>query len=449
MTRPIHPLLALLTSAALSVASLEAKASTTSPVPLHLTTVEQRSAGLQPRLVEWRRDFHRHPELSGQEERTARKVAEHLRSLGLEVTTGVGGHGVVGLLKGALPGKVVALRADMDALPVVEETDLPFASRVVADYMGKPTPVMHACGHDGHTAILMGVAELLSQMRSQLKGTVKFIFQPAEEGIPDSTGAREGASWGAKAMIEQGVLQNPRVDAIFGLHINPGLPSGSIGYRSGPLMAGADEIHIHVEGKQAHGASPWNGVDPIVVSSQIILGLQTIVSRQLNISQEPAVISIGAIAGGNRSNIVPESVKLLGTLRTFDEPMRNDAKQRIARTANLIAESAGARAKVNFGPLNYSVTTNDASLTEASLPVLNQMTGNRVSVIPKRSASEDFSEYQRLVPGMFFLLGAMPEGKSLETVAPNHSPKFDFNEDAMAVGVRSLSALAIDYLNRH
>ena len=447
MTTRLQPLFAVWLSATLCLASMETMASTTLSDDGLLKTIEQRTASMQPRLIQWRRDFHQHPELSGQEERTARKVAEHLRSLGLEVTTGVGGHGVVGLLRGSLPGKVVALRADMDALPVAEETGLPFASRVVADYLGKPTPVMHACGHDGHTAILMGVAEVLSQMKPRLKGTVKFIFQPAEEGVPEGAGGKEGAPWGAKAMIEQGVLQNPRVDAIFGLHINPSLASGSIGYRSGPIMAGADEIHIHVEGKQAHGASPWNGVDPIVVSSQIVLGLQTIVSRQLNISQEPAVITIGAFAGGNRSNIVPESVKLVGTLRTFDEAMRNDAKQRITRTASLIAESAGAKAKVHFGPINYSVTTNDAALTESSVPVLERMASKGVSIIPKRSASEDFSEYQRQVPGLFFLLGAMPEGNS-EAIAPNHSPKFDFNEDAMGVGVRSLATLAIDYLER-
>ena len=324
--------------------------------PTGLPDLDQRTAGLQSKMVDWRRDIHQNPELSGQEVRTAKLVADHLRKLGMEVKTGVGGHGVIGLLKGELPGRVVALRADMDALPVQEVTGLPFASRVIGRNMGKDSPVMHACGHDGHTAILMGVAELLAGLRAQIPGSVKFVFQPAEEGLSEAP-ADPKAAIGAKAMVEQGALDNPKVDAIFGLHISPNgppgttgnVPPGTIGYRSGPLMASADSLRIRVTGRQTHGAMPWRGIDPIVASAQIITALQSIVSRQLNISNEPAVLSIGAINGGNRENIIPESVEMLGTLRTFDEAMRADAKQRIVATAESIGAASGAKVEVSFG----------------------------------------------------------------------------------------------------
>ncbi|HET7791970.1 MAG TPA: amidohydrolase, partial [Rhizobacter sp.] len=271
-----------------------------------------RVAALQPKMLAWRRDIHQHPELSGQEVRTARVVADHLRRLGLSVQTGVGGHGVVGVLRGGLPGKVVALRADMDALPVAEATGLPFASTTRAPYNGQDTPVMHACGHDGHVAMLMGVAELLAGMRAQIPGTVKFIFQPAEEGLSEEAAAK-GGDWGARAMVAQGAFLNPRVDAVFGLHLSPNLPSGWLGYRSGPMMAGADTVHIAISGEQTHGAAPWTGVDPIVAAAQVVTGLQGIVSRQLDITQEPAVLTIAAIHGGHRENIVPDKVEMLGT----------------------------------------------------------------------------------------------------------------------------------------
>ena len=416
-----------------------------------LQDLEQRIAPLQPKMVAWRRDIHQHPELSGQEARTGKLVAEHLRKLGMEVQTGVGGHGVVGLLKGGLPGKVVGLRADMDALPVLEVTGLPFASRVVGRNMGKESPVMHACGHDGHTAILMGVAELLAGMRAQIPGSVKFIFQPAEEGHSEAP-ADSNAAIGAKAMVEQGVMDNPKVEAVFGLHITAAMPVGVVGYRSGPLMAGSDSLRIKVTGRQTHGAMPWNGIDPIVASAQIVTALQTIVSRQLNISTEPAVLSIGAINGGNRENIIPDSVEMLGTLRTFDEPMRADAKKRIAATAEAIGAASGAKVEVSFGAAfggtSYSVTDNSAPLTEASLPVLRAVTGGKAMLIPKVSASEDFSEFQKVAPGFFFILGATPKGKNAADAAPNHSPAFDFDEDAMAVGAKALGALALDWLAR-
>lgn len=408
-----------------------------------LQAMEQSITTVTPKLVAWRRDIHAHPELSGQETRTAKLVAEHLRKLGLEVQTDVAGHGVVGILKGALPGKTVALRADMDALPVAEATGLPFASKVKAINMGKETAVMHACGHDGHTAILMGVAELLSGMQPELAGTVKFIFQPAEEGFSEMpTDAK--ASWGAKAMVEQGVLD--KVDAIFGLHISSLLPVGVVGYRSGSMMAGADDVRIKIIGKQTHGAMPWGGIDPIVASAQVVTALQPIVSRQLDISNEPVVLSIGAINGGNRGNIVPDSVEMLGSLRTFDEAMRSEAKQRITTTAQSIAAASGAKAEIEFGPVAYPVTINPAPLTKASLPALRTVTGGKVMRIPKISGSEDFSEFQNRVPGFFYILGGMPAGKV--PAAPNHSPAFDFDEDALPIGVRTLSALALDFLAR-
>ncbi|MET0352277.1 MAG: amidohydrolase [Rhizobacter sp.] len=414
--------------------------------PATLSALDQRIAAVAPKLTTWRRDFHAHPELSGQETRTAKAVADHLLALGLDVQAGVGGTGVVATLKGGQPGKVVALRADMDALPVQEATGLPFASTVKARYNGKETAVMHACGHDGHVAILMGVAEVLAGMREQLPGTVKFVFQPAEEGKPDTGDghAHDDAPWGAKAMVAQGALKD--VQAIFGLHLTSNIPLGVVGYRSGPLMAGSDGVQIKVSGRGTHGSSPWTGVDPIFAASQVVVGLQGIVSRQLNITKEPAVLSIGSIHGGNRDNIIPDSVEMLGTLRTFDEGMRTEAKQRIVTTAQSIAAASGAKADVTFGPTAYPVTSNPAALTEASLPALKQAVDGKVAVIPKVSGSEDFSEFQKVVPGFFYFLGATPKGKVAATEPANHSPMFYFDEAALPVGARSLAVLALDFL---
>ena len=412
-----------------------------------LQAIDAAVNAVAPKMVNWRRDIHAHPELSGQEVRTAKLVAEHLKKLGMEVQTGVGGTGVVGTLKGGLPGKVVALRADMDALPVLENTGLPFASKAKANYLGKEVPVMHACGHDAHTAMLMGAAEVLAGMKAQLPGTVKFIFQPAEEGAPVEADANgKVPSFGAKAMIEAGALKD--VQAIYGLHITSNLPGGVVGYRSGPLMAGSDNITIHVEGRGGHGSSPWATIDPIVAASQVVMGLQTVVSRQLNISQEPAVVTIGQIQGGTRYNIIPDNVELLGTLRTFDEGMRQDALQRIVTTAESIAASSGAKAKVRFGPVAYPVTTNPAALTEASLPALKLAMGGKAMVIPKVSGSEDFSEFQKVVPGFFYFLGAPPKDVDFNKAPPNHSPQFDIDEDQLPTGARSLAALAVDFLRR-
>ncbi|TAM33905.1 MAG: amidohydrolase [Burkholderiaceae bacterium] len=409
--------------------------------------LRERADALLPKMVAWRRDIHRNPELSEQEERTAGLVAAHLRTLGLEVRTGVGGHGVVGLLEGGKSGGVVGLRADMDALPVKETTGLPFASGVLARNFGKMTPVAHACGHDGHTAILMGVAEMLSGMRDQIAGSVKFIFQPAEEGR-SSEPADPKTPYGAKAMVAQGALDNPKVDAIFGLHITSAGPTGTIGYRSGPTMAGADGFRIRVTGRQTHGAQPWSGVDPIFAAAQIVMGLQAIVSRQIDISKAPAVLSIGAIHGGNRENIIPDEVEMLGTLRTFDHDVRADAKRRLVATVETIAAASGAKAEVSFTSVAYAPTINPEGLTAQAAPVLRAVAGEKAIVIHHVSGSEDFSDFQAVVPGFFFFLGATPKGKSPQEAAPNHSPLFDFDEDAMAVGAQALAALALDQLAR-
>jgi amidohydrolase len=411
-----------------------------------LADIGSRVGAVESKMIGWRRDLHQHPELSNQEHRTAALVAAHLRKLGMEVQTGVGGTGVVGILKGNQPGKVVALRADMDALPVKEMVDLPFASKAKGRHMGKEVDVMHACGHDGHTAILMATAEVLSGMKDSINGTVKFIFQPAEEGASEvHHGEQEHI--GALAMVDAGVLENPKVDAVFGLHLMPGFPVGTIGYRPGPILASGDTFSIKVTGKQTHGGFPWNGIDPIVSSAQIVMGLQTIVSRQLNLSREAAVISIGSIHGGNRENIIPDSVELLGTVRTFDNAMRDDTLKRMRITAQSIAEASGAKAEVAFLKPSYLATVNDANLSAKMLPTMQQITGGRAVLAPKLSASEDFSAYQQKVPGVFFFLGSTGPDKDAATAAPNHSPKFDIDEAALAVGARAMTAMALDFLD--
>ena len=410
-----------------------------------LKDIAQRVSAVESKLINWRRDIHQHPELSNQEFRTAKLVADHLRKLGLEVKTGVGGTGVVGLLKGDKPGKVVALRADMDALPVKEQVDLPFASKAKGKNMGKEVDVMHACGHDAHTAILMATAEVLAGMKSQLAGSVKFIFQPAEEGPSEEH--HHDHHIGALAMVNAGVLENPKVDAIFGLHMIPFFPVGTIGYRPGAILASGDSFALKVTGKQTHGGFPWNGIDPIVSTSQIIMGLQTIVSRQLNIAKEPAVISIGSIHGGNRDNIIPESVDMLGTLRAFDDGMRDDARNRMRTTVESIAAASGAKAELKFLQPSYSTTVNDAVLSGKTLPTMQQVTGGKAVMAPKLGAYEDFSEYQKKVPGVFFFLGSSTPGKE-KTAAPNHSPKFEIDEASLPVGAKALTAIALDYLNQ-
>jgi len=409
--------------------------------------IDQRAKAIEDKLIAWRRDIHQHPELGNQETRTSKLVADHLRALGMDVKTGVAGTGVVAMLKGGKPGPVVALRADMDALPVKEQVDVPFASKAKGTYLGKEVDVMHACGHDTHTAILMATAEVLAGMKDQLPGSVKFIFQPAEESPADFE--PDGKKiWGAKMMVQEGVLDNPKVDAIFGLHVSSAYPAGWLSWRSGPAMAAADQFWIDVTGKQTHGARPWSGIDPIVVSSQIILGLQTIPSRQINSMLEPAVITVGAIHGGNRMNIVPDNVAMTGTIRTYDEGMKKDIHQRIARTAEMIAQSAGARADVRVVEL-YNATVNNPALTEQMGSTLRRVAGEgNYGLQPKSTASEDFSFYQEKVPGMFFYLGVTPKGTDVEKAAPNHSPRFYVDESGLVNGVRALSNLTIDYMAR-
>jgi len=395
---------------------------------------------LEQKVIEWRRDIHAHPELGNREFRTSKLVAEHLRRLGMEVKTGVAHTGVVGLLKGGKPGPVVALRADMDALPVTEQTGLPFASKVKAQWAGQETGVMHACGHDAHVAILMGTAELLAGMRSELAGTVKFIFQPAEEGAP------AGEEGGARLMVKEGVLENPAPEAIFGLHVSSPLPSGRITYRSGPLMASSDSFRIVVRGKQTHGARPWGGVDPIVIAAQIVLGLQTIASRQIDVTLEPSIITVGMIRGGNRSNIIPDEVEMVGTVRTFNEEMRKDIHARIRKTAETIATSGGgsATATVAYG---YDVTSNHEKLTERAVATLRRVAGGtNVFVAPKVTGAEDFSAYQKVIPGFFFFLGVTPPDLPREKIGTNHSPLFLVDESQLKTGVRALSNLVLDYL---
>ncbi|MDZ7340675.1 MAG: amidohydrolase [candidate division KSB1 bacterium] len=404
-----------------------------------LQQIDRLARQVEPKVIAWRRDLHQHPELSNREFRTAEVVADHLRHLGLEVKTQIAHTGVVGVLSGRKKGPVVALRADMDALPVTEATGLPFASTVKAIYNGAEVGVMHACGHDAHTAMLMGVAEILTACRDRLPGTIKFIFQPAEEGAP------EGETGGAELMIAEGVLENPAVDAILGLHVFP-FTTGTITYRSGAAMAAVDALRIIVHGQQTHGAMPWGGVDPIVVASQIVLGLQQIISRQVNITDAPAIISIGSIHGGVRGNIIPEQVELVGTIRTLDAEMRKDIHERIRRTAALIAQSSGATAEVEIQE-GYPVMVNDPELTQRMIPVLQQVVGeNHVTVVPPKGTAEDFAYYQQRVPGLFFFLGVTPPGTDPSKVAMNHSPYFFVDESAMIIGMRCLAYLAVAYL---
>jgi amidohydrolase len=402
--------------------------------------IDRRAAELESKVVAWRRDIHQNPELGNREVRTAKLVAEHLRSLGIKVETGVGHTGVVGILTGRRPGPVVALRAEMDALPVTEQVNVPFASKVKTQYNGQEVGVMHACGHDNHVAILMGVAEIFAGMRDELPGTVKFIFQPAEEGAPD------GEEGGAELMVREGVLQNPQPSAIFGLHVMSSANVGEIKYRSGSTLAAMDRFVITVKGRQTHGAIPWGGIDPIVIASQVVLGVQTIVSRQIDVTKAPAIITIGRIQGGVRSNIIPDEVQLEGTIRTFDQRMRVDVHRRIQQTAPSIAQSGGADAKVEIFQ-GYPVTVNDPALTERMVPTLTRVAGaNKVAVGPLVTAAEDFSYFANAVPGLFIFLGSVSPGVAPETSPANHSPLYAVDEAVLPLGMRAMANLAVDYL---
>ncbi len=401
--------------------------------------INKRVEAVTAKVMTWRRDIHEHPELSGEEVRTAKLVADHLRALGLEVKTEVGGHGVVGILRGGKPGPVVALRADMDGLPVEEQVDLPFKSKVKGTYRGAPVGVMHACGHDNHVAILMGAAEVLAGMKDKLPGTVKFIFQPAEEGAPNGEG-------GAAPMLRDGAFENPKVDAVFGLHVFPG-PLGAIITKSGPWLAASNSATIIVKGRQTHGAQPWGGVDPIVVGAQIVGALQTVVSRQVDITKVPAIVTIGAFQGGLRSNIIPDSAVMLLSIRTFDQEMRNDIFRRITSIATHTAMASGATAKVIIDS-GYHVTKNDVDLTKKMWPTLQRAAGaSGVIESGLVTGSEDFSFFQEKVPGVFIGLGVSPKGQDMTKVAANHSPLFFADEGALPNGIRAMVMLAVDYMN--
>jgi amidohydrolase len=399
------------------------------------TKIDQLSSQVESNCVAWRRDIHQHPELSWQEVRTGKLVAEHLQALGMEVKTGVAKTGVVGILRGKKDKPVVALRADMDALPVTEAVDLPFASKVKAAYEGKEVGVMHACGHDAHTAILMAAAEVLSKIREEIPGTVIFLFQPAEE-----------RGEGAAAMIREGALNSPKADAIFGLHLQSALPLGMVGYRPGGFLASSDLLKISISGKQTHGAYPWMGIDPVVVAAQVIMGLQTIVSRQTDLTATAAVISIGSIQGGVRFNIIPDRVDMAGSIRALDSKIQNEIHERIRKTTQMIAESAGAKAEVTIDRL-APVTFNDPVLTAQMVPTLERVLGKgKLLLMAPQTGSEDFSYFQEKIPGLYFFLGITPEGGK---VVPMHSPNLYVDEKALMIGVRAMSNLAVDYLANH
>ena len=426
---------ALILVASLSLASPALAQTGSNPLA---SEVDRLSTELNSQVVTWRRDFHKNPELGNRETRTSKVIADELRKLGYEVTTNVATTGVIGVLRGGRPGPVVALRSDMDALPVTEQVELPFKSTAKSQWMGQEVGVMHACGHDNHMAILLGTATALARMKDRLPGTVKVIFQPAEEGLPP------GEVGGAAQMLKENAFENPKVDAVFGLHVFP-FPAGTISYRAGAMMASQDNFIIRVKGKQTHGAVPWGGIDPIVIGSEIVMAMQTIISRSVNITEAPAVVTVGRFTGGNRANIVPDQVELEGTIRAFDEGVRKDIQRRVQSIATNIAESAGATATVTY-TLGYPVTKNDPALTERMLPTLKRTSNGKVQLIAPVMASEDFSEFQKVVPGLFVFLGIVPDGQDPKKVAANHSPLFFADEAALPVGVRTMASLALDFL---
>lgn len=405
--------------------------------------IRSGAAAVESKLIAWRRDIHQHPELGDQEARTAALVAEHLRGLGLEVRTGVARTGVVGILKGGQPGKCVALRADMDALPVKEATGLAFASQAKGTWNGREVEVMHACGHDAHTAMLMATAEVLAGMRADLPGSVEFLFQPSEEGSSLVTAA-SGQSWGAKRMLEEGVFTETKPVAVFGLHVMPG-HSGEIMYHAGPAFASSDELEIVVTGREGHGGVPWKAVDPITTAAQIVTGLQTVVSRRTDLTASPAVVTIGTINGGTRFNIIPDAVRMTGTIRAYDEEVRAKLAADIRLTAEKIAESAGAHAEVHIAR-QYDPTINDETLTARMLPVLRRATDDHVTAEKQRTGAEDFSCFARVTPGLYVNLGVTPRDQDPATAAPNHSSKFWVDEAALVVGVRVMGSLAVNAL---
>ncbi len=400
-------------------------------------SLEKEIKAVESKVIEWRRDFHQNPELGNREFKTAEKIAAHLKSLGMEVQTGIAFTGVVGILKGKRPGKVVALRADIDALPVEERVDLPFKSTAKGTYRGNEVPVMHACGHDTHIAILMGVAEVLAK-NNDFAGTVKFIFQPAEEGAPP------GEEGGAELMVKEGVLKNPDVDAIFGLHIGAGQDVGTIAYKAGGIMAASQSFEINVKGKQSHGSTPWTSIDPIMASVKIIDGLQTIISRESPLTQEAAVLSIGKINAGVRSNIIPESAQIIGTLRTLDYNMQAMINKRMQEMVPAIAAAYRAEATIDIAK-GYPITYNHLDLTAQMLPSMQKAAGkDNVILIKAITGAEDFSFFQKEVPGVYFFLGGKTPGDT--TAAPHHTPDFHIDESGLLLGVKTFVQMTTDYL---
>ncbi|WP_419555108.1 amidohydrolase [Pseudoalteromonas luteoviolacea] len=410
-------------------------------VPTHAST-DQSSLlkQVESKVIEWRRDIHQNPELGNREVRTAAMVSEHLKNLGMEVETGIAYTGVVGMLKGAKPGPTVMLRADMDALPVTEKTNLSFKSTKTTNYRGVDVGIMHACGHDTHVAMLMGAAEVLAGMRDELAGNVMFVFQPAEEGAP------EGEEGGAELMLKEGIFKKHKPDVAFGLHITSKLNVGQIGYRSGPTMASADRFEISVKGEQTHGSTPWAGADPIAAAAQIVSGVNHIVSRQINITKEPAIVSFGKISGGVRNNIIPEEVNMVGTIRNFDMDNRAQIFDKIKHTAEHIARASGNEAEVSIYE-GYPVTVNDPALTKQMLPSLSKVVGKQGMIeMPKVTGAEDFSFYAMEVPGLFVFLGGTPKGTDPKDAASNHSPYFFADESAFKLGTRALTEFTLDYM---
>lgn len=404
------------------------------------TMMDKRVAKVKDKVIEWRRHLHENPELSNREFKTAAYIEQHLKGLGLQVQTGVAHTGLVAVLQGGRPGPTVALRADMDGLPVVERAPVPFASKVKTTFLDQEVGVMHACGHDTHVAMLMGAAEVLANMKDQLAGKVVFIFQPAEEGPPP------GEEGGAKLMVKEGVLRDNQVDVIFGLHINSKTEVGHVNYKPGGTLAAVNRLVIKVKGKQTHGSTPWTGIDPIAVSAQIIQGLQHIISRQTQLTKEAAVISIGKISGGVRSNIIPEEVEMIGTIRTLDTEMQKKIHADIRRTATKIAESVGAVAEVTIEE-GYPVTYNDPELTATMLSTIQSTAGKEnVHLIDARTGAEDFSFFAQEVPGLFLFLGGMPKGMDPAEAAPHHTPDFFIDDSGLDLGVKLLCNLTVDYM---
>ena len=431
--------LPLSVSALCLAAALPAAASAQAADPARIAQAAQQ---VQPQVVAWRRDIHQHPELGQHEVRTAKLIADQLRKLGLQPRTGIAHTGVTAVLKGGKPGPKIAIRADMDALPVTEPAGLAFASKVTADYRGQPVGVMHACGHDAHVAILLGVATALAAQKDQLPGEVMFVFQPAEEGPPTA-----GEPFGAKLMLEEGVFKDFKPEAVFGLHVWAGLNVGQVGYRSGPMLASADEWSLTVRGKQTHGSRPWDGVDPITVGAQILLASQSLIARQVNIAATPVVLTAGQFNSGVRFNIIPDEARLVGTLRTFDAGVREDVIARLRRTADDYAHAAGATAELQVVN-NAPATVNDPALTRRVLPSLQRAAGeSNVAESGLVTVAEDFSQFANTVPGFYFFVGSTAKGSDAAKAPINHSPNFMLDEGALDVGTQTMLQVALDYLH--